>query len=337
MAASTLIFLIAIFVTGRPGLGFRSFHTENISDMQVDETGKVFVSAGRQLYQLNDNLEVELMRNLTSDSVNISLSSDGKWLVVCMTDLSCEVYNAAIISAPVTRKSDVIRSAKNVALFSADNSFYVGSISIDNVGAQQQITLGQFEFDQYGNAKSNNYAITLQNFERNFYSGFIKGNNAYYFAVDNNPTRIRDIRVMRVCHNSDFNALYELSLRCGGRTPSSDTRISGLSVVNKFAGIAGPTVVLSRNRPSPSSQNYVCLYSLQRIDTIMQMKYNSCAAAIAGDREQIELAWRTLATFCSEFQVSNCIKAGGGVTCWMDMCQPQLLGLIPWKLLGFSS
>ena len=108
---------------------------------------------------------------------------------------------------------------------------------------------------------------------------------------------------MRVCHNSDFKALYELTLLCGGGTPSSDTRISGISVMKKVAGVAGPTVILSRNRRS-SSQNYVCLYSLQMIDTIMQQKYDSCAAAMAGSREQIELAWRSSATFCNEFQVS---------------------------------
>ena len=311
MAIFILIFSIISLVTniGVAELGFRSFHTENITDMQVDETGKIFVSAGRQLYQLNENLEVVLMRNLTSDSINISLSSDGRWLVVCMTDLSCEVYNAANLSnGPIVRKSDIIRSAKNVALFSADNTFYVGSISTDNVGAQQQITLGQFGFD--GTVESNNYDITRASFERNFYSGFIQGSNAYYFAMDNNPNGIRNIRVMRVCHNSDFSALYELTLRCGGLTPSSNARISGLSVVDKFAGIVGPAVVLSRNRPS-SSQNYVCLYSLQMIDTMMQQKYNSCAAASGS--EQIELAWRRSAmrTFCSEFQVN--VKAGGGI------------------------
>lgn len=280
-----------------------SFNAENVTDGEVDEIGKIYLSAGSHLYRLNGNLVLEEMKNLTSESVNISLSVDGKWLVVCMIDLSCEVYSAAnLTSGPVTvKRADAIRSKRNIALFSIDNSFYVGSISTGATGAQQQITLGRFEFDSNRNEHSN-YDITARNFERNFYDGFVKGNNSYYFAIDNNPTRVRDIRVMRVCHSSDFQALYELTLLCGGGTPSSDTRISGLSVLNKFAGVAGPTVILSRNRPL-SSQNYVCLYSLQTIDDIMQEKYDSCTAAVTGSREQIELAWRRQVTFCDGFQV----------------------------------
>ena len=286
--------------------GLRSFNTEsnNITDGEVDEAGRMFVSAGNYLYQLNSNLELDTMKTLSSETVNISLSSDGSRLVVCMTDLSCEIYNAAnLTSGPLTAKrSNAIRSVSNVALFSTENSFYVGSISTDYSGAQQQITLGQYELDE-NTTKCNNYDITALNFERNFYDGFVKGDNAYYFVIDSNPFGIRGIRVMRVCHNSNFKALYELTLRCGGRTPSSDTRISGISIMTKFAGVAGPIVILSRNRPS-SSQNYVCLYSLQMIDTIMQQKYDSCSAATAGSREQVELAWRISATFCSEFEVS---------------------------------
>ena len=40
----------------------------------------------------------------------------------------------------------------------------------------------------------------------------VRGNYAYYFAVDSNPRDVRAYRVMRVCHNSDFSALYELEL-----------------------------------------------------------------------------------------------------------------------------
>ena len=95
-------------------------------------------------------------------------------------------------------------------LFSTDNSFYVGSISNDISGAQQQITFGQYELDE-NTTECNNYDITAFGFERIFYDGFVKGDNAYYFAIDSSPSRIHGIRVMHVCHNSNFKALYELT------------------------------------------------------------------------------------------------------------------------------
>jgi hypothetical protein len=60
----------------------------------------------------------------------------------------------------------------------------------------------------------------------------------YYFATDNgDPSSLHSLKVMRVCHY--INALYELTLVnvCGGRTPDSNSRISGVSVVDSFAGI----------------------------------------------------------------------------------------------------
>ena len=280
---------------------FQTLPTAKFPGLQVDRDGNAYLSTGRQVYRLNSDLQLEETRNLTSDSLNISLSSNGKWLVVRLTDLSCEVYNATNLSAqPVFRRENAIRSTENVALFAADDSFYVGSIA---TGIQPQITLGQYRFSGAA-AERANYDITLQDFERNFYGGFVTTNYAYYFAVDNSPVRVRGIRVIRICHNSNFNALHELTLGCGGRTPSYNTRISGISFVDNLAGVIEPTVILSRNRPA-SSQNYVCLYNLSMIDSIMLEKYQSCSAAVSGTREQLDLAWRTLPRFCDEFLVSK--------------------------------
>ena len=279
--------------------------------LQVDGAGSIYVSARSQLYRLNSNLEQEEIRGLASEAVNISLSTDGRWLVVCLTDLSCEVYNATNLSAePVFRRENVTRSPENVALFAAEDSFYVGSISVDGLGAQQQIILGQYGFagSRNGTVESGTYGISRSEFERNFYGGFVRGSNAYYFATDNRPLvgDVRSIKVMRVCHNSDFGALYELSLGCGGAAPSSDSRISGVSVVEGLAGMAGTTVILSRNRPG-SSQNFVCLYSLQTIDNMMQAKFNTCSRAEVGTNEVIDLAWRnpSINVFCDAFQVNS--------------------------------
>ena len=277
--------------------------------LQVDRDGKVYASAGSQLYRLNSNLQLEETRILSSEAVNISLSSDGRWLVVCLTDLSCEVYNATNLSAEhVFRQENAITSTENIALFAVEDSFYVGSITTRGSGGSQQslsVDLGQYRFNEsQGSSVNRTYRITTPGFVRNFYgTGFIRGNNTYYFATDNNPSNIRRLKVMRVCHNSDFGALYELALVCSGRPPGSDTRISGVSVVDNFTGISGPIVVISTNRPQSNSQNMVCLYNLDEIDQRMQERLDSCAAVMSG-MEQIKLSWRNDIFFCFAFSVS---------------------------------
>ena len=225
--------------------------------------------------------------------------------MVCLSDLFCEVYNATNLSAddqPVYRREDAIVSSDNVALFAAEDSFYVGSISITGSGVQEKIVLGQYGFagSQVGVAQSREYMISRNDFERNMYGGFVRlrGDYAYYIVVDNEPTGVRHFKVMRVCHNSNFRALSELSLLCS-RDPSSNTRISGVSLVDNFGGISGPTLVLSRNRPM-SSQNYVCLFSLDTIDNMIVREYNTCLAADMNSLQQIDVAWINQGVFCRD-------------------------------------
>ena len=280
--------------------------------LQVGENGKIYTAAGSQLYRLNSSLGLEETKELKTEAVNISLSSDGRWLVVCLTDFSCEVYNANNFSAGhIFRRENAVRSIMNLALFAAEDSFYVGSIMSNN-GVQNKMTLSQYRFiaNREDNSKivmttSATYAITRRKFERNFYSGFVRGSYAYYIASDNNPRtdRVHSFKVMRVCHDSNFSALYELSLVCVS-APSGDVRISGVSVMNEdFGGLTGPVIILSRNRPN-SRQNQVCLYSLVDIDRKMQAKYDSCSTATSASFEEIDLAWRGSRNFCSFSMVS---------------------------------
>ena len=277
--------------------------------LQLDRDGRmIYSSAGNQLYRLNSNLVLEESWRLTTETVNISLSSNGRWLVVCLTDLSCEVYNANNFSAGyVFRRENVIISVDNFALFAAEDNFYVGGITVDGTGAQDQIILGRYGFagSQAGVEESGTYMINQVSFLRNFYGGFVRGSNAYYFAIDNSPNEVRSVRVMRVCHNSNFNALYELTLSCG-IAPNSGSRIGGLSVAENFAGTTGATVILSRSQRQSSQRNFVCLFDLEMIDNIMDGKFNICNAATENTQEAIDLAWQVTETSCNDFMVSVC-------------------------------
>jgi hypothetical protein len=249
---------------------------------------------------------------LRTDAVNISLSSDGLWLVVCLTDLSCEVYNANNFSAGhVFRRERVIISVDNVALFAAEDSFYVGGIATNAQGDQDQIILRRYGFTggQIGVEASGSYEIIRDDFIRNFYGGFVRGgrdNYAYYFVIDNSPSlsAVSNVRVMRVCHNRDFGALYELTLPCD-IAPGIMSRIGGLSVAENFAGTTGATVILSRSQRQSSDQNFVCLFDLDMIDSTMDEKLHICNTATHENTlEVIHLAWQISEVSCNFLRVS---------------------------------
>ncbi len=260
--------------------------------LQVDREGRVYASAGSQLCRLNSTLQLEEIITLTSEIVNISMSSDGRWVVVCLTDLSCEVYHATNFSGGhVIRRENVIISVDNFALFAAEDSFYVGGIAVNDMGVQNRIILGRYGFaGSRIDVVMSFYEISRDGFIRNFYGGFVGGGNAYYFVVDNAPNRVRSVRVIRVCHNGSFNALYELTLGCG-ISPNLMSRISGVSVADHFDGITERTVILSRSQRQSSNRNFVCLFNLNGIDNIMEQKFSTCTAATGSNtRERINLA-----------------------------------------------
>ena len=306
---SLLLFLLVIVSSGQQ-FDF-SLTPSRSPGLQVDGDEKTYVSAGDQLYRLNSsNLELEESWGLRTDAVSISLNSDGRWLVVCLTDLSCEVYNAANFSAGhVFRRDNVIISVDNFALFAAEDSFYVSGI----MGDQDQIVLRRYGFagSQVGVEESGSYEITRDGFTRNFYGGFVRGSNAYYFVIDydlNNVRNVRNVRVMRVCHNSDFGALYELTLPCG-IAPNLMSRIGGLSVAENFAGVTGATVILTRSQQQSSLRNFVCLFNLGDIDNIMERKFNTCTTATGvNTQERIDLAWRDNVNSCNDFLVSRSVS-----------------------------
>ena len=305
LVIETVLLAVGVTSTHQTELSFSVCNATQIEG----SNRRIFLSSERLLYRLNGTtFELEEKRNLSTEVVGIALSSDDRWLVVCLTDLSCEVYNASNLSAqPVYRRENVI-SSRHISLFVANNSFYVGSILTTGSGVQQQILLGQYGFERNrSNVMSyGSYDISRTGFKRTLHDGFVWGKHAYFFAINNDPVSVRSVKVMRVCHNSNFHALYELGLTCSLSTPSADTYISGLSVVEDFAGShSGPTIIMSKSRPQ-SSRNFVCLFSLDSVDNMMEEKYNTCSSA-NNEREQIELAWQSQATFCTEqqFVVSN--------------------------------
>ena len=280
------------------------------SDMKVDGGGRVFLAAGNQLLRLDSTLA--LQENVTMDSsvLRLALSSDERRVVVCLSDLSCAVYNASDFGAGEhPRRTGASVSSDVVALFTAkENSFYVGSVV---GGASPSMNLGQYGFVEESFARSTNYRIERRSFMRTFFGGFVNGTNAYYFTTDGSPSEVRGLRVLRACDIStcsmgscNFDALYELRIDCGGGTHPQNSVICGLSVLDGFAGSSDTTVVLARcNSAGTSPRNRVCSYRLADIDLEMDRKYTECA----GGTGNIQVSWDSAGSLgrrsCTGFMV----------------------------------
>ena len=260
--------------------------------LQVDGEGRAFVAAGRQLLRLNSELVPEQNITLSAGAVTISLSSGGARLVVCLEDSSCAVYNASDLSAvpSLVQASALTDVVNRVALFTAEDSFYVGIFDTTDPGAGVS---GTIRLSQVGGAeganfvRSMNYDTLSGTFQRDFFAGFMSGTNAYYIASDTNPVDTRGIKVMRVCHvtgcpggsaTCGISALYEEQLVCGDRSFGDvGDGVCGVSVVEDFAGTTGTGIVISRCRQGFQGSNVVCYVPVAEVDRIMDTRYDSCS------------------------------------------------------------
>ena len=270
--------------------------------LQVDSTGRVFVSAENMLFRLSPDLVQEESIVLSAEVVDrgVALSGDGSKVVVCLTDLPCSVYNATDLSAgpTFTNNIDSIISEEAIALFTGGDTFYIGGGTYE-----QTIQLGQYGFGPSVFARTAEYTITESMFGREFVGGCTRGGYAYYFVIDRSK-----FRVMRLCHATDcpnghscsIQALYETSILCGLNSTSFPF-ITDVSVVDNFAGNPGPTVVITR-LDIFTYISYMCFVDLNDIDSRMDAKYDSCSMRTT--TEDVTVAWIMENKSCDNFTVS---------------------------------
>ena len=275
------------------------------SDMKVDGGGRVFLADGNQLLRLDSTLALQENVTLDSSVLRVALSSDERRVVVCLSDMSCTVYNASDFGAgEQSRRTAASASSDSVGLFTAEeNSFYVGSIV---GGASASMNLRQYGFGDRDFVRSTDYRVQRgPSFVRTFFGGFVNGTNAYYFMADRNPRAVQGLRVLRACHISScdqcsFQALYELKLDCGSGF-SSTIEICGLSLLDTFAGSPSTTVVVTSCNLGSGTRNRICSFPLADINDRMDAYYTQCARGAA----EIDLAWDNQEIQCSTFRVSS--------------------------------
>ena len=279
----------------------------NAPGLQVDSTGRAFLAAGNNLYRLNAQLTPEETVDLGATVITrgLDLSSTGT-VVVCLVDLSCSVYNGSNLSAgPIRTVTNAIASADDdfgAAIITSGDTFYTGAST--GAGSGEKMVLNQFG-EEFNRSSDNNPSDTRNelvfgsDFARQFYGGFVSDNFTYYVVSDYQPSTARAIRLLRVCNNmSDcggpstcgVTALYEFGFNCGDRTISGVTRVCGVSLVEDFSGISGPTAVITIRTPTFTDRSFVCVVNLTAVNVALDAKYDSC---IVSRTEDTGLVWRT--------------------------------------------
>jgi hypothetical protein len=285
--------------------------------LQVDGEGRIFVAAGRHLLRLDRELVPEQNITLSSGAVDTSLSSGGESLVVCFKNRSCAVYNTSDLSAgPTLERDSVLTDVVNrVALFTAGDSFYVGMFNrvpgiIDGFSTIRLSQVGGLEGTN-NFTRSMDYEVLEDDFNRDFYMGFMGGNNAYYITIDTlgEPA----LKLTRLCHETEctegadtcaVTALYEERMVCGGSVDATRDGICGLSVVEDFAGITGTSILVSRCRQDSRVSNVICLLPVADIDRVMDDRYSSCSMGTGS----VALEWN-LDPPCVQSNVSSLLYA----------------------------
>ncbi len=284
----------------------------NAPGLQVDSTGRAFLAAGNNLYRLSTQLTPEETVDLGATVITrgLALSSTGT-VVVCLENLSCSVYNGSNLSAgPIRTVTNAIASADpdfGAAMITSGATFYTGASTGAGPipsGARERMVLQQFgegfNRSSYNNPSGTPYELVFgSDFARQFYGGFVSGNFTYYVVADYQPRTARAIRLLRVCNNvagcggpstCGVTALYEFGFDCGRRSINLPTRVCGVSLVDDFSGISGPTAVITIRTPTFTDRSFVCVVNLTAVNVALDAKYDSCIVSRTAG-EDTGLVW----------------------------------------------
>ena len=276
---------------------FISPQTNN--SLQVDTQGKAYVLSGSQLLRLSRDLQLEQNVSLPDLGATLSLSPDGQRLLVCVNGMmsrSCFIYDPSdLTTQPVTTGVSIVGAgAATATSFSTEGSFYVGNYVA--LGSSSSV-VGRMRLSHYINGddsgapviRSRDFDVFMTSFARRMLFGFVKDKYAYFVVVDPGPSFVAGFRVLRVCHITScassspcsIGSLYEQTIQCGNvisRIGRDD--LCGVTLVDNFGAIPGPSLVVSRCRQDRDDDNHVCVFNLTAVDANMDLRYEDCSMGV---------------------------------------------------------
>ena len=247
-------------------------------------TGRVYVSTGPTVYTLSQDLQqldAIIVGANQNEMSGMALTDNGNWLVICLKNSSCSVFDArSALSASFYKsvKNAIAGSDGAVVFTDSNNTFYTGGVR--NAVDSGCVLRSRHVFAQFGFAGSTvgrlneDFSATGS---RVMHGGFYDSPYAYYVSLDQGD----QIRVIRVCdenatETSNFSAVYELELECGD---VSVDRLAGVSLVNSSTIVLGVVDLRSSDLAlnlSGRARSAVCSYNLDAINAAMDRFFNDC-------------------------------------------------------------
>ena len=282
---------------------------ETLSVMTIvndnDETSdEVFVAGGNVIYKLSTNLS-QLMNVTVSNDVDVSVrglsvSNGGQYIVACLTTGSSIGYDVSSLtstmsSVPLNEPgADEATGNDPVAIFPGQFEGFVYTGTAIDVGTPSvyRMSLGRYRILEGSimTDKTRDYTLIRSgDFNtRIFKAGFIVDNFTYYIVEDDNS----EVRILRVCNEStspDFEALYEVQLRCGSTALFASASVF-VSLNTLVLTVRSPDTVSIQSR-----SGRVCTYNINDINTAMDNGLTDCTNAAANNAaiESIRPVWDT--------------------------------------------
>ena len=220
--------------------------------------------------------------------------------IVCLYNCSCFLIanNGGGLQFSELYHSSFSYEALSTATAYYNSSAYVGMFRETNIGDSTNRYIYISEMNVNRVKRYAQYDVTSSSFStRRFVAGFEGGGNVY-FAVEDPHPRHNDIRLLRICEESnasetEIQALYEIHLRSLPSTTLVDATLVNINNTQQHV----PMVMITMASGSSSG---VYGYRLSDIDSEMDSSFSTC---IDDSRREVKMPWWEGKKDCDQFEV----------------------------------
>ena len=261
---------VSIFVSPRAFVT-ESYSLDNeIINVVVDSAGEVIIStSGGELLSLNSEISDVIARIATNDIIvkgGLVVDKQFGLTIACLSNQTCIMFS----SSNSINYQDLFLPGNSALILSYRSSLYIGSYS--NATFSSGMLLVNQGYKSASGVYRQSLYLTKEGFSRQFLSVFSYDVYIYFIVVDTKANK-KDIRILRVCEETNisatsFTSLYEAQLM----DISGAYFVQGELVTNS---LDQPYIVISTNK---EGNGFVSMLSLFHLNDQMDASYQNCVS-----------------------------------------------------------